>query len=243
MNVRLKLLILSAGVLIGGAARAALPELEFIWQQANAQAATAAASNDWRRAALTYQQLADAGVRNGPLFYNMGTAWLQAGEYAAAAAALQRAESYLGGHPDLARNMKIALARGDGRENVEWPWYRFVCAWHFKLSVFRRLQIAAGAFLGIWLALALIRLGWLRAGRAVLLPLLLVWVVFTSSCLATLHQEHQAAHQPQLPIRKNPNASMPRKTANISCSAVENGRICGMVESVNRFFLHEELKG
>lgn len=187
-------------LIAAGGARAAMPERVFIWQQANAQAAAAATSNDWRRAALTYQQLADAGVRNGPLFYNLGTAWLQAGEYAAAAAALQRAECYLGGQPDVARNLKIAWARRDGRENAEWPWQRLVFAWHFKLSVFRRLQIAAAAFLGIWLGLALMRLGWLRAGRTVLLPLLLVWVVFSSSYLATLHQEHQAAHQPQLPV-------------------------------------------
>ena len=52
-------------ILAAGAARAALPEQEFIWQQANAQAAAAANSNDWRRAALTYRQLADAGARNG----------------------------------------------------------------------------------------------------------------------------------------------------------------------------------
>lgn len=186
-------------LLAAGAARAVLPERVFIWQQANAQAAAAVNSNDWRRAALTYRQLADAGVRNGPLFYNLGTAWLQAGEYTAAAAALQRAECYLGGQPDVARNLKIAWARRDGRDNAEWPWQRLVFAWHFKLSVFRRLQIAAGSFLGIWLALALMRLGWLRAGRAALLPLLLVWVVFTSSYLATLHQERQAGHQLQLP--------------------------------------------
>ena len=177
-----------------GVASAAMPEREFIWQQANAQAAAAVTSNDWRRAAMTYQQLADAGVRNGPLFYNLGTAWLNAGEYAAAVSVLQRAEGYLGGRPDVVHNLKIALARRDGRDNVEWPWYRFVCAWHFAIPFMYRIQIAVASFWGIWASMILARLGWRRVGRVMLVLCLCLWGVFTSSCLATLRMEYQVRH-------------------------------------------------
>lgn len=171
----------------GIAAVDAAPEQNFIWQQANAQAAAAVSAADWRRAALTYQQLTRADIRDGVLFYNLGVAWLQAGEYAAAVSALQKAECFLGNDPDVTRNLTIALARRAGRDNAEYPWYRFLFAWHFNLSMPRRLQIAVVSFFCVWIGLILIRLGFSRIGKSILPPILLVWAAFFSSWLASLY--------------------------------------------------------
>ena len=51
-------------------------EQRFMWNQANATFASSRTADDFRRAAETYQALVDSGVRNGPLFDNLGIALL-----------------------------------------------------------------------------------------------------------------------------------------------------------------------
>lgn len=164
-------------------------ERTFIWNEANAIMSSAVTPNDYLRAARTYQKLTDAGIRNGPLFYNLGTALLQAGRYDNALDALSRAERYLGRQPDILHNMKIAMARKQKASGVEWPWYRILLCGHFYLSGSVRMVIAVSAFAIFWLALTLRRLGILRGMNAVLAIALLVCVIFGSSAATTWHQE------------------------------------------------------
>ena len=178
-------------------------ERTFIWNEANAIMAAATKPDDFRRAAQTYQKLTDAGVRNGPLFYNLGTALLQAGQYANALDALARAERYLGRQPDIRRNMSIALARKQKTPRVEWPWYRILLFWHFNLSGATRTVIAVAAFTLFWLALTLRRLGLRRGLNAVVLLSLLAIVAFGSSMATTWHQE-MTAHRYRLDFPSAP---------------------------------------
>jgi len=53
-------------------------ESQFLWNEANSRMASAASPDDFRAAATVYRKLADSGVRNGIVFYNMGTALLKA---------------------------------------------------------------------------------------------------------------------------------------------------------------------
>ena len=164
-------------------------ERTFIWNEANAIMNSAATPDDYLRAAQAYQKLTDAGVRNGPLFYNLGTALLQAGRYADALDALARAERYLGRQPDILRNMKIAMARRQKVNSVEWPWYRILLFWHFALSGAVRATITMTAFTLFWLALILRRVGVRRGMNSIAVLALLVVVVFGSSLATTWHQE------------------------------------------------------
>ncbi|MFN2352697.1 MAG: hypothetical protein ABR497_12210 [Kiritimatiellia bacterium] len=179
----------------------------FLWQEAQALAATADDPDAWRRVALVYRQLEDEGLRNAALFYNQGVAWLQAGENELALAALLRAERYQGSDPDLERNLKIALARRAGRDEAAVPWYRVLFAWHFRFSVWHRMQMAFWSFCGIWIGLSLMRLRRRGLGRFILTVMVLIWMLSASSCSTSLYQEFrdrdrdfEATLPPELPI-------------------------------------------
>ncbi len=179
----------------------------FIWNEANALLAAARTPEDALRAAQGYAQLVNDGVHNGPLFFNLGTALLQAGRPAAAAAALLRAERYLGRAPDLRRNLQIALARRDNRSAVDLPWYRIVLFWHYDWPAARRAAAAAVAFAAFWLACTLRVLGRRHALLAPLLALAVLGVaLFGSSTAATWHGEATA---PPMLVDAQPAAGSP----------------------------------
>ena len=169
-------------------------ERTFIWNEANALMGSAVTPEDYRQAARAYQKLTETGVRNGPLFYNLGTALLQAGRYDDALDALARAERYLGRQPDIRQNMKIAMARKQKTPSVEWPWYRVLLFWHFDLPGAVRAAIAVAAFTLFWLALTLRRLALRRGMSALAVMALLIIVTFGSSAITTWHQELTAKH-------------------------------------------------
>ncbi len=164
-------------------------ERAFIWNEGQAHMAAARTPEDYLRAAQTYQKLVDAGVRNGPLFYNLGTAFLHAGQIAPAIDALQRAEQFLGFQNDIRQNLKIAMARKANNETAEWPWYRLVMFWHFYLSAATRLMVTAIAFFVFWVILILRLLG-IRRGdvNTIMILAALAMVLFGSSVATSWHQ-------------------------------------------------------
>ncbi len=164
-------------------------ERAFIWNEANAQMQNSRTQSDYIRAASIYQRLIDDGVRNGPLFYNIGTAMLAAGRNDQALDAFERAERYLGWQADIEHNLQIAHARKSKSSTVDLPWYRLVAFWHFYFSCPQRSGIAAFAFLFFWLALILRRLGIRRMTAAAALLGLLVFVVFVTSVAASWQME------------------------------------------------------
>ncbi|MDD5484262.1 MAG: BatD family protein [Kiritimatiellae bacterium] len=164
----------------------------FIWEEANAAMQTARTSADYLRAAEIYQRLVDAGVRNGPLFYNMGTALLRAGRDELAVGVFERAERYLGYQPDLEHNLKIASARKTGGNHARLPWQRVVFFWHFYLACPQRSAAAVFAFFLFWLALVLRKAGIGRAINAVALAGLVCFIVFATSAAASWQMENSA---------------------------------------------------
>ncbi len=167
-------------------------ERAFTWNEANALMAAAQCPDDYRAAARVYQKLLDAGVRNGPLFFNLGTALLQAGQDDFAYDALVRAERYLGARPDLRRNLEIALARKQKASAGAWPWHRVLLFWHFAIAGPARATVAVLAFALFWLALTLARLGWRRGMSTLAVLALVVFTVFGTSAATSAHQEWTA---------------------------------------------------
>ena len=190
----------------------------FIWNEANAVMQNAKTPPDYLRAASIYQRLLDDGVRNGPLFYNIGTALLLAERYELSFNAFERAERYLGRQPDIDQNLKIALAKKTKSTTAVLPWYRLAAFWHFYLSCPQRTSIASCAFIAFWLALVLRWLGvklptarvsaeptgkagshgafWRRRvkrmANAMALFSLVVFVVFASSAAASWQMENSS---------------------------------------------------
>ena len=65
----------------------------------------------FRQSAAAWQQLADSGASNGPLFYNLGNAYLQMGDLGRAIANYLRAEQSMPGDPELDQNLAQARQR------------------------------------------------------------------------------------------------------------------------------------
>lgn len=169
-------------------------ERAFIWNEGQARMAAARTPDAYLQAAQTYQKLVDDGVRNGPLFYNLGTALLQAGQIDAAIDALQRAEQFLGAQADIRQNLKIAMARKADNETAELPWYRLVLFWHFNLPAATRMMVTAIAFFIFWAALTLRLMGIQRSGiNAILILAAIIVIMFGSSVAVSWHQEATAS--------------------------------------------------
>lgn len=170
-------------------------ERAFIWNEGQARMAAARTPDAYLRTAQTYQKLVDDGVRNGPLFYNLGTALLRAGQLDPAIDAFQRAEQFSGAQGDIRQNLKIAMARKADNETAEWPWYRLVLFWHFYLSAATRMLVAAIAFFIFWATLTLRLVGIQRSGVNAILILAAITVVLFGSSVATAwwHQEATAS--------------------------------------------------
>lgn len=135
----------------------------FLWEQANARLAAAQQPADFQAAARDYNRLVQEGVRNGPLFFNLGTALLLAGDAGSAATALERAECYDGCTPDIRTNLRLALASGKGPDR-DWPWHRVAFFWHYEHPIRLRLLVALGGWLLLWIGIALRQLA--RSGNA-----------------------------------------------------------------------------
>jgi len=161
----------------------------FLWNEANAKAASAGTEEDFLRAAEAYAELIDSGVRNGPAFYNLGTALLMAKQYDAALTALAKAERYVGRNEDVRQNMRSAIAGKRGTERAWLPWFRLPLFWHYGLPASTRTTVAVSAFAAGWVALILRAMGRHRLSRRLLIVSLFVLTAFGFSVVATLYQE------------------------------------------------------
>lgn len=174
-------------------------ERQFLWREANALAAQATRPDEFATAAGRYRALAALGARNGPLFYNMGTMLLKAGQPSEAFAAFARAERYMGADADLRRNMRLALGSTTAslREGAL-PWNRLLFAWHFGLPIRMRALLASVAFAGLWLAAAFRVAGARRAARPLFAACALAFALFGSSAGLTILQEQKDMPPPSL---------------------------------------------
>ena len=172
-----------------GPVRAATLEHEFLWTAANSRMACAASENDFLDAARLYLKLVNGGVRNGHLFYNLGTALLKARRYNLAVSSLERAERYLGSTAEIRRNLLLANAGDDKDAEPLVPWTRYLLFWHHGLGIATRITIAVAAFALFWFGLILRALSLRRIAGTLTVISLVVLVLFGSSIAASWNQE------------------------------------------------------
>ncbi|MDR2849745.1 MAG: hypothetical protein LBW77_04270 [Verrucomicrobiota bacterium] len=169
----------------------------FIWEQANTQAAAASTPEDYLKAADTYNRLVADGVRNGPLFLNLGNALVMAGDGANAAASFARAERHLGDTPETRQGLSAALALQEGRTRADLPWSRTAFFWHYAFPCRVRVLTALAGWSLFWLGVFCRILLKRRQGHAFVRSLSetcmvtggLVAAVFAASSLMTLANE------------------------------------------------------
>ena len=129
---------------VGGCSRA--PDLETIAKfQAAQQAFDGAASpEDFLCAAALYQEILDAGLVSGAIFYNQGNAFMRAGQRGRAIACYRQASRYLPRNPYLDANLRFALgasARPESTGSV----LEQLLFWRDWISYGGKFQLAAAA--------------------------------------------------------------------------------------------------
>lgn len=123
---------------------------QFLWEQANAQAASAVKPEDYAKAAATYNRLLAEGVVTAPLLMNLGSAQVMAGDSAKAISVFSRAERYAGTTPEIRQGLLASLSKQTGQKQKELPWIRTAFFWHFSLPCQMRTEIALVGWLFFW---------------------------------------------------------------------------------------------
>lgn len=129
---------------------------DLLWNEANAKMARSKNKHDFLESANVYYYLIKMGIKNGELFYNLGTALLLARQYDKALSAFVRAERYHGLTWEIKQNIRCTLA-GQTRTWEEWhgTWHRYVFFWHYRLGLRVRVFIVICSILIIAIGLCL----------------------------------------------------------------------------------------
>lgn len=130
--------------------RAEYSTRQFLWEQANTQAASASKPEDYAKAAATYDRLVAEGVITAPLLMNLGGVQVLAGDTAKAVSNFSRAERYVGTTPEIRQGLLAAFSKQTGQQQKELPWIRSALFWHFSLPCQMRTRIALAGWLFFW---------------------------------------------------------------------------------------------
>ena len=116
-------------------------------------------TGDYASAAAGFSAIAETGVHNGKLYYNLGNAYLKNNDLGRAVLWYERASKLLPGDPDLKFNLAYArsLAK-DAPEEMVSPLVRIFFFWKYQLSHRAVVLLAIGLNLLFWIALAAWRL-------------------------------------------------------------------------------------
>mgnify|MGYP006298629539 CR=1 FL=1 len=107
-------------------------------------------------AAGAFLKIAETGVRNGKLFYNLGNSYLKTGEIGHAILWYERAFKIIPDDPDLNFNLNFARSLvKDEREEKRAPLLKVLFFWEHLLSARTVKWTAAAGNLVFWLTLAL----------------------------------------------------------------------------------------
>lgn len=116
----------------------------------------AQSEDDFLQAASIYESLVDKGIRSGALFYNLGNAYMQAGQRGRAIAAYRQARRYLPRDPFLEANLAYALGENSDLKSRK-RLLDHLLFWKEWLSYPEKYQLLT-VFAGLSLALALMAL-------------------------------------------------------------------------------------
>lgn len=114
-------------------------------------------AGQFSEAVARYQALVDAGVQDGRLYYNLGDAYFKAGDLGRAILNFRRAQRLLPRDGDVAANLKLARAQTIDRIEVEDEGALVTLV--RRLVDWTTLDEAAGAVLGLWIALCAFIIG------------------------------------------------------------------------------------
>jgi tetratricopeptide (TPR) repeat protein len=114
---------------------------------------------DFQQAVRQWEALADGGIVNGRLYYNLGNAYLKNNDLGRALLWYERALKLIPGDPDLRFNYEYArsLTR-DAQEEGPSAWARILFFWKYQLSAGTLKILALGCNLVFWMLFSAWRL-------------------------------------------------------------------------------------
>lgn len=112
----------------------------------------------FRKALLRYQKLADEGVDNGKLYYDIGNTYFRLGELGKAIVNYRRAEQFIPDDENLRQNLDYALGqRLDKIEpKTEELLFKTLFFWHYDLSTTARASLFAFFYVAFWIVAVLL---------------------------------------------------------------------------------------
>jgi len=180
---------------VGGMSRSRRVEVFYAAQRAYEQGVQLADSDAeraerlLREAANGFQALADDGVVNGRLYYNLGNAYLRLREIGRAILCYRKARPLMSDDDRLAEGLRVArsVRQNDIPEAGQTALIHALLFWHYGSTLRGRAAVCVVAYAAFWLsalgATFLPHVGW----RYVLIVLLIVWVALAASVGASAY--------------------------------------------------------
>jgi tetratricopeptide (TPR) repeat protein len=108
-------------------------------------------SGDYPAAVAALEAIAQNGVRNGALYYNLGNAHLKNGDLGRAILWYERSAKLIPGDPDLMFNLDYARSLSkDAADEGATPIVRIIFFWNYQLSSRTIVVLAVGGNLLFW---------------------------------------------------------------------------------------------
>ncbi len=140
----------------------------------------------YSEAAAAYQVLADGGVEDGTLYYNLGNAYFKAGDLGRAILNYRRAQLLLPRDGDVASNLQVARAQTRDRLDAD-DGGALVALARRTLVESTTLDEAAAVAMGLWVllcALVAVALLWPRARQALRYGIAVVAMMLATGVLS-----------------------------------------------------------
>ena len=160
------------------------------------QSNSAEAGAAFREAAVKFQIIADSGVCNGRLYYNLANACLESGRIGRAIANYRRAQRLMPEDGRVEHN--LSYARTLRRDQIEAgggeAFLRTLFFWHYDTSLRLRFTLAAAVYVLFWLLMTTRTFvgRWRWRWRYVLVPVLAIWLVLGCSAAVGMYQQATA---------------------------------------------------
>ncbi|MBC2710477.1 MAG: tetratricopeptide repeat protein [Desulfosarcina sp.] len=157
-------------------------------------------NGDWPAAIVAFESLADGGVNNGKLYYNIGNAYLKNDDLGRALLWYERALKRIPDDPDLRFNYDYALTlTKDEQGEKESPLLRILFFWKYQLSHSTVRWIAILLNAALWTVLSVLVIRKKRLLRPTVILLVAGTVIFSGTAAFNYVEATQFRHAVILP--------------------------------------------
>ncbi len=157
-------------------------------------------NGDWPSAIDAFERLADQGIDNGMLFYNLGNAYLKNDDLGHALLWYERAKNLIPDDPDLRFNYEYALTLlKDEQGEITSPLLRILFFWKYQMSPSSVLWVAIVLNAALWIALSVLAIRKKHLLRPSIVLLAAGTLLFTATALYNGYEAARIHHAVILP--------------------------------------------